>query len=402
MEVQLVSDASDPSDASNSSDASLRLGDVEALALQCHPSIRQQRSRVDAARGRYVQEGLPFNPALQYQSEEIGNESSSGLHSVSISQQIVTANKLGIAQQVEARRVKVQQAQLELIRLRILSSVRSGFAAASVSQERFELAKQLVRVAEEAAETVEELVKAGELSEIAWLQTRVDVERARITAENAREQLLADRRQLAAAMGLEELPPGNLAGDFDQPLPEQPWEQLGAEILAQSPEVAAANEELGRTRWALRLACAAVVPNVTAQAGVGVDSATDDPFAVVGVSVPIPIRNRNQGNIRAARAEIHAASEAIDITRLSLQRRLANATGRYNVARLRYERLLETVVPIAQQTYSLALESFEAGETDFVQLLTAQRTLFNTRLDALSAFGQAKQAAAEIDSLLVQ
>ncbi|MDF1844136.1 MAG: TolC family protein [Rubripirellula sp.] len=381
--------------------AGLTLQSIESMALGSHPAIAEARARVESTRGQYVQAGLPFNPVLQYQSDEIGNEDATGLHSVQMSQQFVTANKLGIAQQVQAREIQKQQAALRIAELRVLTRVRAAFATAIVSQRRAKIADQIVELAEKSIESVNALLDAEEVSKIALLQARVEAEQARITAENARTQLQANLRTLAAAAGMQTLPPGPLSGNVGDDLTAAPWEALLAEISTNSPELSRAGSELERAKWSLQLACAQVTPNVTGTVGVGVDAATDDTFAVIGVSVPLPIRNRNQGNIRSARADIAAASAAIQNTQLSLEARLAEAVGRYQVALERYTRLLESVVPTSEETYKLSLEAFDAGETDFLQLLTAQRTLFATQLNVLDAAGQAKQAAAEIEGLLV-
>ena len=382
-------------------DVPLSLEQLEATALASHPTIREARARVTSRRGQYVQAGLPFNPVLQYQSEEIGNEGASGLHSLRINQQFVTANKLGIAQQVQAREIQKQQAQLRIAELRVLTRIRTAYAAAAVSQRRVELTERIVELVEKSLRSVESLVEAQEASNIALLQSKVEADQARVNAENAATQLQANRRSLAAAAGLPELPPVALDIDRSETLEAAPWKLLLGELESSSPELAAAGSELERARWALQLACAQVTPNITGQLGVGVDAATDDTYAVVGVSVPLPIRNRNQGNIQTARADVAAAAAAIERTRLSIDGRLAAAVGRYQTARQRYERLITRIVPNAEETYRLSQQSFDAGETDFLQLLTAQRTLFTTRLSVLDAFGQAKQAIAEIDGLLV-
>lgn len=379
----------------------LSLEQLEASALVSHPAITRARAQVNSQQGQYLQAGLPFNPVLQYQSEEIGNEGASGLHSVRINQQFVTANKLGIAQQVQAREVQKQQAQLRAAELRVLTRLRTAFAAAAVSQRRTELTDQIVELAERSLLSVQSLVDAKEASNVALLQAKVELDQARVNAENAATQLQADRRALAAAVGMPELPPSDLAVDRGETLEEAPWELLLSELEASSPELAQAGSELERARWALRLACAQVTPNITGQLGVGVDAATDDTYAIVGVSVPLPIRNRNQGNIQTARADIAAASAAIEQTRLSLDGRLADAVGRYKTARQRYVQLVSRIVPNAEETYRLSQQAFAAGESDFLQLLTVQRTLFSTRLSVLDAFGQAKQALAEIDGQLV-
>lgn len=381
----------------------LTLDQIEAMALASHPAVAEARAQVNVARGQYVQAGLPFNPQLQYQSQEIGNEGASGLHSVSVYQQIVTANKLDLAQQVQSQEIQRESARLRVAQLQVLTRVRAAFAQTLVAQQRAALTNRIVQLAEKSVDSVEALVEAQEVSRVALLQSRVEAEQARITAENAQTRYLASRRTLAASAGISPRSIGALAGEISEQgkLPETPWESLIEEISRTSPEIAAAGSELQRARWALQLACAQVTPNVTGQLGVGYDAGTDDTFAVVGVTVPLPIRNRNQGNIRSARAEIQAAAAAIERTQLSLDRRLAAAVGRYQVARQRYERLQESVIPDAEETFELSQRAFEAGETDYLQLLTAQRTLFNTRLTMLDALSDAKTALAEIEGLLV-
>lgn len=379
----------------------LTLSSVEAMALGTHPAIAEARARVAFSTGQAIQAGLPFNPVLQYQSDEIGNESSSGLHTVQLSQQFVTANKLEIAQQVQAHEAQRRRSELRMAELRVLTNVRSAFAAAIVAQRRAQIANQIVDLAEKSLSSVQDLLNAQEVSRVVWLQARVEAEQARITAENAATQLRANRGVLAAAAGLQTLPADALVGEVGEGLIETPWESLLAEITATSPEITAAGSALERARWSLRLACAQVTPNITGQIGVGVDASTDDTFASVGVSVPLPLWNRNQGNIRSARASIAEASAAIDRTRLSLEGRLSSAAGRYQVALERYRRLNDSVLPTSEETYQLSQRAFEAGETDYIQLLTIQRTLFNTRLSVLEAAAEARQAAAEIEGLLV-
>jgi cobalt-zinc-cadmium efflux system outer membrane protein len=377
------------------------LADAESLAVASHPALVEAQSKVESIRCQYVQAGLPYNPVLQYQSDEIGNDDASGLHSLSVSQQFVTANKLGFAQQVQAQAMQKQQAQLHATELRVLTRVRAAFAQALVAQQRVNLTRQIAELVEKSIGSVESLLEAEEVSKVALLQARVEAEQVRITAENAVTQLEASRRELAAATGSATLPFGPLVADIGDGLTQSPWEQLLSEITTASPEMAEAGSELERARWALQLACAQVTPNVTGQVGVGVDTATDDTFASIGVSMPLPIRNRNQGGIRTARADIAAASAAIDRTRLSLESRLAEALGRYGTARQRYERINNNVLTNAQETYELSRMAFNAGETDYLQLLTAQRTLFRTQLSALDSAAQAKRAIAEIEGLLV-
>ena len=377
------------------------LPSLESIALQNHPAIVEARARVSEANGQYVQAGLPFNPSLQYQSDEIGSDDASGLHSLRLSQQFITANKLGLAQQVAAQSVNRRRAELRRAELEVLTRVRIAFARSLIAQQRVELTNSIVQLAEQSVQSVDQLYQAQEVSRVALLQARVEAQQARIDAENAATALAASRRLLAAESGISELPASALVGDPTAGLSEAPWETLIDNLTSQSPELIAAGADLERARWALRLACAQVTPNVTVQAGAGVDASIDDTFASVQVSVPLPIRNRNEGNIRSARAGIASSMAATERVRLDLESRLADAVGRYRIARQRFQRLNEQVLPTAQESFELSRVAFEAEELSFLQFLTAQTTLITTRLQILDALLLAKEVAAEIDGLLV-
>lgn len=106
---KVLSPSADSQNDSPETDLPFRVLDVDSLvaaAIASHPSIIHADAGIADTRGQLLQSGLPFNPVLQYQSDEIGNEDSTGLHSVAVSQQFVTANKLQIAQQVQARDVE--------------------------------------------------------------------------------------------------------------------------------------------------------------------------------------------------------------------------------------------------------------------------------------------------------
>lgn len=382
-------------------DSGLDLMQAESLALNKHPQIAEARAQVENARGAYVQAGLPFNPVLQYQSAEIGNGGASGIHQLQMSQTFVTADKLGLNQRVQAQAIRRQLAELEIAELQVLTRVRAAYAAALVAQRRVELAEKIVDLARQSVASVEALFAAQEVAKTALLQAQIELQQAQISHENAQTQLQSSRRSLAAAIGDVRLPAGPLTGEIGQGLTDEPWEPLLADIESRSPVLSRAGADVERARWALQLASAQVIPNITGQVGVGVAGGTDDAIASAGISVPLPIRNRNQGNIRSARANIAAASASLEVQRLNLQQRLADSLGSYQVAYERYQRLISNVVPNAEETFELSRTAFEAGEIDYLQLLTAQRTLFSIRLEVLENAAAARQALADIEGALV-
>ncbi len=159
--------------------AKITLQQLESIAMSSHPTIAVVRGRVTAAQGQFVQAGLKYNPVLQYQTDEAGVENSSGLHSVQLSQQFVTANKLGLAQQVQARNIQQRRADLRRAELQVLTNLRTSYARALVAQKRVELTREMVKLTQQSADSVDALYRAEEVSKVSLLQARVEFQRCK-------------------------------------------------------------------------------------------------------------------------------------------------------------------------------------------------------------------------------
>lgn len=393
--------AGSPSDAVADGQG-LTLADLQSMAVASNPAVAEMGARLEALRGRWVQAGLPPNPVAQYQAEEIGSEGAEGLHSLAVGQTLVTGGKLQLRQAMIAAEMRRAEANLMADRLRIATDVRTAFTAALVAQRRLELVTQLRRVASESVDAVGQMLRAAEVSRVPLLQSQTELQQAELAVETARASLAGARRRLASVAGLADLPPQPLIGNLEDELPEVPYDEALNQLLAASPELADRAAAVDRAQRSLRLACAQIVPNVTTQVGVGYDTGANDPFTSVQISLPLPVVDRNQGNIRRARAEISAAALARRRAELDLANRLAEALQRYQTARVRVLRLTEQIDPKAEETLRLSQLAFQAGETGYLELLTAQRTLFQVRLDTLTAVEQARQAAAQIDGFLLE
>lgn len=384
------------------------LEELESVALSNHPAIASDRARVSAARGRQIQAGLPPNPIAQYNGEEMGTSDTAGLHSMMIGQTYVTANKLGLRQGVVAAEVTRANAELEATRQRVLTDVRTAFARALVAQRRLELVDRLLEVARQSTETVEAMWQAEEVSRIELLQAQTEVERAAVAVESAKATRAGERRRLATVVSGDRSADSTtvgdreLEGDLDDALESVSWDSTRDSILRGSPELASRVAAIERARRSVTLASAEIVPDVTVYAGAGYDAGSNDTFGTVQVSVPLPLWDRNQGNRRRALADLNEASNRLRQKELDLGERLAVQVQAYETARLQSERIRREIVPRAEETLRLTRDAFEAGETSFLQLLTAQRTLFEARLDELEFRRQAAETAARIGGNLLE
>jgi cobalt-zinc-cadmium efflux system outer membrane protein len=385
-----------------SADAPLALADLEDIAEATHPTLVQASVRVEAARGNWVQVGLPINPRIGYMANEIGDDGRQGMQGGFIGKEFVTAHKRAIARQEAYREVERAEQEYAAQRFRVLTDVRIGYYDVLFAQRRMEIAQDLVGVGNRAVDAADALLKAKEARLTDLLQARTETELARLALDTARYQHQAAWRQLAAVVGHPRMEPRPLTGDISVAAERLEWPATLERVLVQSPEIAVAAAELERARWALRRACAERHPNIDVELGVLHNNGSGDTVADVRVGVELPIFDRNQGAIRQARAVVVVAERDLDRLELELQHRLATVFSRYETSRQHSDRYLAVIIPNAKSTLDLAAAGYRAGEFGFLDFLTAQRTYFQANLAYLESARETWIASLEIEGLLMR
>ena len=390
-----------PTATGKSSVSGMTLAELEEIAQRCNPTLAEAAARVEAARGNCVQVGLYPNPVGGYIGAEIGNEGRAGQQGGFLSQEVVTAQKLQLNRSVAAQQVRQAQYAWEIQRQRVLTDVRRSFYDVLVAQRAVELTEQLARIGEEGIKSAEALMKAKEVARADLLQARIEADTAKVLLERARNHHLAAWRNLAAVANVANMAPRPLAGDVQDGLPQLTWDETVGRLLAQSPELANAQTGVARAQAALSRECAGRVPNVELQAAVQYDNATMDTFATVQVGVPIPLYNRNQGNIYKAQSELLAAQREVQRVQLALQQRLAVVFEQYTNARYQVEKYSRDILPNAEASLKLTNSGYTQGEYSYLSLLTAQRTFFQTNLTYLDALRDLRASATTIEGNLL-
>jgi cobalt-zinc-cadmium efflux system outer membrane protein len=379
----------------------MSLADLEEMALRCNPTVAQAAHRVEAARGRCLQVGLYPNPVAGYVGAEIGNEGQAGQQGSFVGQEIVTAGKLRLNQNVAMQEVRQADLAWQSQRQRVLTDVRRSFYEVLVAQRTMELTEQLLRIGEEGVRSTEALMKAKEVARADVLQARIEVESARVLLERARNRHAAYWRTLAAVAGAANMPAQRLAGEAWDGLSVLTWEDTYSRLLAESPQLASARAGVARAQATVERECAQRVPNIDLQTAVQYDNATKYTWATVQAGVPMPLFNRNQGNIRRAEAELMAAKSEVQRVELDLQQRLAAVFEQYTTARYQVEKYSRDILPIAQSSLDLANKGYQQGEYNYLFLLTSQRTYFQTNLVYVDALRELRNASTAIEGNLL-
>ena len=392
-----------------SSERVLTLDELEKMALQGNPTLAQARARVRAAAGRKLQAGLYPNPAIGATGDENspGPVIRGGEFGGFVEQRFVTAGKLRLERSVAEQEEFRAQARDDAQQYRVLNSIRVLYYQALGDQSLVQVREELSRITREAVNVTRQLLNVGQADQPDLLAAQVEARRADVALAKAKNGRGRTWRQLASMAGETLLQPMPLEGDLES-LPEVELDAALAAILDESPELRTAEAGIARNELALRRARVEKIPDIVARGGIRYNRELLElggrPVGLEGffdVSVRIPIFNRNQGNVEAARAELEHARLERDRVRLSLRSRLAEAYKEYQDSLALVEAYRVDVLPPAQEAYDLYLTSFRQMAAAYPQVLIAQRNLFELREDYIEALVNVQRGVVEIRGLLL-
>lgn len=392
-----------PPGVADNRDGGLSLDDLQKMAIASNPSIARAQALVNAARGNWVQAGLPFNPTVGYEGQQIGSGGRAEQDGVFVEQEFVRGGKLRLNREVAAQEVSRAQQELAAQQQRVLTDVRIAYFDVLIAERQERITADLQRVAQESVDAAQTLLKGKEVGRVDVAQAELEFENAAILVHNARNRRVAAWQNLATIIGQPGLEPRPLLGQPDEQRQEIPYEAVREQLLSRSPEIAAALVDIERSRWSVERARVEAVPNITVQALVnwrdnGIEG---DPDGGLTVGIPLPAWNRNQGGIQQAQSQVAAAERALEQLELDLQNRLAPVYERYANAHSQTQRYQQRILPAAQDVLNLTRGVYTAGETSYVSLLTAQRTYAQTHLSYLEALRGLRTSEAEIEGLLL-
>lgn len=365
----------------------MSLDQLQRDAADNHPVIRQAVAAVEAARGAALQAGLPPNPSIGFEADTVGSGGTAGQQGAKLEQLIKTAGKLKLAQAAATMDVANAEVALRKARLDLATQVRTAYYAVLVTQEQTRVAHALTRYADEALRVQVDLVKAGQAAAYEPLQLRALATQVRAGLTVAHNRHRAATRQLAAAINRPDATCPVLTGSASEPVPDMPYEAVCERMLARHTDLRTASNSVLKAQYHLRLAQVTPVPDVALKLVVQKDFTTP-PFnttANVEVGVPIPVWDRNQGNVHQAMAELGKAFEEAGRVRLELLAKLADATERYASNKSLVQAYQTQVLPDLVRGYRGVLERYEKAPDDvkFDDVLLAQQNLATALKDYL-------------------
>lgn len=360
--------------------SSWTLASLEATALANNPSIRQASSSAHKAVGFRDQVGKKPNPTVGYNATQLADRGTDQ-HTVFVEQQVVLADKLSRNQDVLNQEVQSQLWEVEAQRYRVLTDVRQRYYEALAAQRRLALTKEFLVIATKGVEVAKARLEAKEGSMPEVLQAEIQLNQVEVQRRQAEAAFRGAWKQLMAVTGLPGTPSGTLEGTLPSQVAVEDLQLVTHQTLASSPELQAARARVSRARSNIGRQEVQAIPNLTFMLAGGVDRGTDSGMINAQVGLPIPIYNRNEGNIAAAQAEFSRACEEVRRIELSIESRIAQAGQEYEAAAAAVEQYQEVILPKAEETLTLTEKAYSAGEFEFLQVLIVRKTYFDTNLE---------------------
>ena len=388
----------------------LTLARLEQLALENNPTARAAQGVIDAARGRARQAGAWPNPIAGYAGEEIttrGSLDPRGEHGFFVEQTIPLGGKLRLNQSVFERVTDEATARAALQRQRIVSSVRTLFYQVLTTERRIEVHERLAALGSEATGVTAQLFNVGAADRPDFLESEIETRRIQLELNSARNQVFALRQQLAAVVGVPDAATRSLAGSIDQAIPELERDDTLQELIERSPQVRAARAAIARTQAQTALARRETYPDIFLRGGASYNREhgedTRQPIGWEGqfeAGISIPLFNRNQGGIAAARAEETVAQADLTRLQLALRAQAASEFANYLTAIRSAESFRVDILPRAEQAYTLYLSRYREMAAAYPQVLVAQRGLFAMAREYLDHLEEAWRSALRLQGLL--
>jgi outer membrane protein, heavy metal efflux system len=374
--------------------ASIDLSTAIRLALD-QPAARAASYEAQASSALVDQADRLPNPELSWLRE--GQQAGTRTTTVQINQPIELGNKrrarVALAQEAAGLARIESFAKRQAIRAEVIVAYHDVLIAG----HRLALAQALTDVARKTVDVAGKRVAAGKISPIDETRARLAAVDATTAFTQATAAQAIARTTLGALIGR----PAHtlvLADDSDRLPDTEPLAMLLSRA-GESAAVRRARGQLAARHAQTNVERAARMPDVTLSVGTKRDDQVGRRQAVVGLSMPLPLFNRNEDALRAALRRTDQAGDELAATQADTAAALTAAHTRYEAARNEVLLLRRDVVPNAQAAFGQTLKGFEYGRFSFLDVLDAQRTWFQAQSRQWDSLDDAWRAYAAIERL---
>lgn len=395
----------------------ISLREAQRRALSQNPTFLAERQELDIARGELTQARVyNFNPEIEFQAPGAGTNGALGEFEATLSQEIEWAGARGL--RIRAARFGLDRADSGVrdAARRTLADVSIAFYAALAAEQRLSVARELSQLNEQLLTATRIQAREGEISVMDANLAEIEAGRARALVLAAEREATSARLELQRLAGIDPeqeirlqdaIPAAPSAAALDQ-------DSLVALALGRRPDLEARTRAIDQYEALTRLARREAIPNVrigvfaereeafdfpTGPGGsVGGRTVLESPRIGLGVSVPLPVFDRNQGVVAQRAAQTDQARFSRQATELAVRTQVTDALRAYRAASEEARVFEQDVLQPARANQRLLDTAFRAGKVGLPTLLLLRNQLLDAELGYWGAWLAQRRALVELQA----
>lgn len=371
-------------------------------ALVRSPRLKAGVEGIGASRGDRTQSGLIPNPEFSIEAENVfGTGAASGVGgaemTVGVQQPIELGGKRSARIKAADYRGSIAQLEYQAAGLDLVRDVTVSWVEAVSAAEEVKLAEEQNKLATEVLESVARRVSAAAEPAIQKSKAEVALASSKIELRKAEKNLASAMKNLTLLVLLDTSDVTLDTSSFFKV--EKPDFKTELDSLLQNPDVQKLKAGVDLASANIDIEKSNAVPDVTVGVGIKDSRESGDQSFVAGLTIPFPVFNRNQGAILKAGHEAAKAAHEKASAENDIQLNVIKAKNVLETSYNEVESLEKDILPSADRAFSQARQGYKAGKFPYLEVLDAQRTLFDVRKQRITATREYRIARAEFDRL---
>jgi len=391
--------------AQNKDGEQLTMEAAVSRAIENNPKLKTLLKSIDARKAIKLQSGLMPNPELGVEAENIfGSNDFSGFKggemTASLSQEILLAGKISKREKVAEMDISLAEWDYEAKRLEVITDVRRAFTNGLTIKKLLEKNYELVKISEELIMNLRARVKAGRISPAEVSRAQIILNSLQIDIDKLKEDYDSAIFELVTLMNDTKIHFGTIDGELKKidALPD--YDSLLIK-LDENPVLKRYESEYSKQKAVITYEESKAIPDLTVSAGYRRLNEINAITFIVGASIPLPIFDRNQGAVQEALIRLDQKTNEYEAVKNRLILRLNLLYNRLGTLLGISEKLNNESIPNAEEAFKIIKEGNLLGRFTILDVLDAQKTLFEIQNMYLNTQSNVSAVVVEIEGLTV-
>lgn len=365
-------------------DTVLTIDEVLNLVAFKNPSLRSLDFMREAANSRLIQAGLRQNPQLGVEFEEVGWDApgfSESEITIALSQEFEIFGQRNARKQVALADINSTDFEIKLTAFDLYLVAKSRFNKLIHSQIQKKLADSSVVIAENIKKSIEYRMKQGVVLQSELLLAQLELQRVDLTSMEAQHDLLSARMELGALWNSNTTNitvNANEELDFQTALNILPTLILQIDSTRYIRQLQHEKIMIGAEK---QLASAEAKPGITLSGGFRRIEVDNSHSFLFGVSLPLPLFNKNQGETASLEAMMRSNEYEQKRARLETKAFINASISKLHQLINSHNAIDALLLPTAEDTYKALRENYNVGRIPYTSLLEAERSLIELRFE---------------------